>query len=152
MVSQKMIATGSSRPIRGTFLLLLFLASYYLGNPFSHRTHSYDDSSKSWRSWISPAEQVERAFHNGIESLSTIHEGGPRIRQATMIYQTDKYNVVYERAVDSHLRHGERWGVPTHILRHDIVEAGYFNKPAYLLGLIINELAKPYGKRSDWLV
>lgn len=79
-------------------------------------------------------------------------EGGPRVRQATMIYETDKFNAVYERSVDSHIRHGDQWGYPTHILRHDIVEAGFFNKPAYILGLIIAEMAKPYGKRAGWIV
>lgn len=79
-------------------------------------------------------------------------EGGPRVRQATMIYQTDKFNAVYERSVDSHIKHGNMWNVPTHVLRHDIVDAGFFNKPAFLLGLVIEEMAKPYGQRADWIV
>ena len=79
-------------------------------------------------------------------------EGGPRVRQATMIYETERFNAIYERSIDTHIKHGEKWGVPTHILRHDVVEAGFFNKPAYLLGLIIQELAKPYGKRAGWIV
>ncbi len=69
-----------------------------------------------------------------------------------MIYETEWFNAVYERSVDTHIKHGELWGVPTHILRHDIVEAGFFNKPAYILGLIIEEMAKPYGKRAEWIV
>ena len=74
------------------------------------------------------------------------------MRQATMIYETENFNAIYERSIDTHIRHGEKWGVPTHILRHDIVEAGFFNKPAYILGLIIEEMAKPYGKRAGWIV
>ena len=84
--------------------------------------------------------------------MNDAQEGGPRIRQATMIYETDRFNTAYERSVDTHLRHGDKWGVPTHILRHDIVDAGFFNKPAFLLGLVINEMAKPYGKRAEWIV
>ena len=79
-------------------------------------------------------------------------EGGPRVRQATMIYESGKFNSIYERSIDTHIKHGEKWGVPTHILRHDIIEAGFFNKPAYVLGLIIEEMAKPYGKRAGWIV
>lgn len=69
-----------------------------------------------------------------------------------MIYETERFNAIYERSIDTHIKHGEQWGVPTHILRHDIVEAGFFNKPAYVLGLIIEEMAKPYGKRAGWIV
>lgn len=69
-----------------------------------------------------------------------------------MIYETERFNAIYERSIDTHIKHGEQWGVPTHILRHDIVEAGFFNKPAYILGLIIEEMAKPYGKRAGWIV
>ena len=79
-------------------------------------------------------------------------EGGPRIRQATMIYSTDKFNAVYERTLDTHIKHGKMWDIPTHVLRHDIVDAGFFNKPAYLLGLVIEEMAKPYGQRAGWIV
>lgn len=69
-----------------------------------------------------------------------------------MIYETEKFNAIYERSVDTHIKHGEKWGVPTHVLRHDIIEAGFFNKPAYILGLIIEEMAKPYGQRAEWIV
>ena len=69
-----------------------------------------------------------------------------------MIYETERFNAIYERSIDTHIKHGELWGVPTHILRHDIVEAGFFNKPAYILGLIIEEMAKSYGKRAGWIV
>ena len=69
-----------------------------------------------------------------------------------MIYDTDKFNGIYQRAVDTHHKHGQQWGYPTHILRHDIVEAGYFNKQAFVLSLISGEMAKPYGKRAEWIV
>lgn len=69
-----------------------------------------------------------------------------------MIYETERFNAIYERSIDTHIKHGELWGVPTHILRHDVVEAGFFNKPAYILGLIIEEMAKSYGKRAGWIV
>lgn len=84
--------------------------------------------------------------------VDDLDEEGPRVRQASMIYETSEFSSIYERSIDTHIKHGEQWGVPTHILRHDIIEAGYFNKPAYILGLIIEEMAKPHGKRADWVV
>ena len=85
---------------------------------------------------------------------------GPRIRQATMLYEGNKDGLrgMYIRSVDTHLRHGVRWGYPTHVLGRDIVpvegKGGYFNKPAWLLNIIMTELAKPPDKpnRADWIV
>ncbi|KAG8533735.1 uncharacterized protein KY384_001476 [Bacidia gigantensis] len=155
-ISEQMYLAAASRPLRGTLLLLLFLGSYYFGNPFSATPAVPGKPTKedgtSWTSWVADSEQAKSPASNSSLKLNELHENGPRIRQATMIYETDKFNSVYERAVDSHLRHGERWNNPTHILRHDIVDAGFFNKPAFLLGIVINEMAKPYGKRADWLV
>lgn len=58
---------------------------------------------------------------------------------------------MYERALRSHERHGERWGYPMHVLRQDIT-AGFWNKPCYLLSLVINELAQPVEKRLEWFM
>lgn len=38
-----------------------------------------------------------------------------------------------------------------HILRQDI-SIGFWNKPSYLMSLVINELAKPAGERMEWLM
>lgn len=60
-------------------------------------------------------------------------------------------NHMYERALQSHERHGKQWGYPMHILRQDIA-VGFWNKPSYLLSLVINELTKPAGERMEWLM
>ena len=110
------------------------------------------DTKASWISWKPNTDETAESGRGRNVSNHDIHEGGPRIRQASMVYASSEYNAVYERAIASHIRHGDRWNVPTHILRHDIVEAGYFNKPAFLLGLVIDEMSKPYGERADWIV
>ncbi|KAJ5757108.1 Galactosyl transferase [Penicillium nucicola] len=38
-----------------------------------------------------------------------------------------------------------------HVLREDI-SVGFWNKPSYLLALVISELAKPAGERMEWLM
>ena len=96
---------------------------------------------------------------NGLEFPHN-YGSGPRIRQATMLYEgnQDGLRGMYVRSVDTHLRHGARWGYPTHILGRDIVpvegKGGYFNKPAWLLNIIMTELAKPPDdpNRADWVV
>ena len=157
MAADTFLSMASSRPLRGTALVLLLLLSFYLGNPFS-RPQTEAPSSPSietkenWVDYKDPASELIGSSADPNASVVEVHEGGPRIRQASMIYASSEYNAVYERAIASHIRHGKRWNNPTHILRHDIVEAGFFNKPAFLLGLIIEEMTKPYGQRSDWIV
>ncbi len=50
-------------------------------------------------------------------------EGGSRILQASMLFGGHG-DTVYERAMRTHVRHGERWGYRTSILRHDVVGKG----------------------------
>ncbi|CAG8366382.1 unnamed protein product [Penicillium salamii] len=72
-----------------------------------------------------------------------------RVAKVSMLYGGT--NDMYERALRSHERHGERWGYPMHVLRQDIT-AGFWNKPCYLLSLVINELAQPVEKRLEWFM
>jgi hypothetical protein len=60
-------------------------------------------------------------------------------------------NPLYERALRSHERHAQRWGYPMYVLEEDISE-GFWNKPSYVLSLVIQELAKPPAKRCEWLM
>ena len=157
MGQQKLLALTSTRSVRGAGLLLLLATSFYFLTPFTGirestpLSPSHVGNSTSWLAWALPEHLIGTKSESGDPGNKT-QEKEPRVRQATMIYEEGKFASIFERSVDSHLRHGEQWGVPTHILRHDIVEAGYFNKPAFILGLIINELAKPLNQRSDWVV
>lgn len=75
--------------------------------------------------------------------------GSGRVAKVTMLY--GKKNSLYERAIRSHQRHASRWGYPMHVLREDI-SVGFWNKPSYLLSLVIQELAKPAHERVEWLM
>lgn len=75
--------------------------------------------------------------------------GVPRIAKVSMLY--GQSNSIYERALRSHRWHNERWDYPFHILRYEIA-GGFWNKPSYLLSLIVNELAKPPQERMEWLM
>jgi hypothetical protein len=72
-----------------------------------------------------------------------------RVAKVSMLY--GETNHMYERALKSHERHGKRWGYPMHVLRQDI-SVGFWNKPSYLMALVIDELAKPPGERMEWLM
>lgn len=77
-------------------------------------------------------------------------EGGPRLRQCTTILPGEDHPQ-FERALRTHLRHGQKWGYPTDVLRDFLVQDKYYNKPAYTIYLIYNELTKPKGMRAEWL-
>jgi hypothetical protein len=72
-----------------------------------------------------------------------------RIAKVSMLY--GETNHMYERALRSHERHGKKWGYPMHILREDI-SVGFWNKPSYLISLVISELTKPAEERIEWLM
>lgn len=82
--------------------------------------------------------------------ITTPKFGGlQRIAKVSMLY--GKPNAMYERAIKSHERHSQKWGLGMHVLRQDI-SVGFWNKPAYLLSLVINELAKHPEDRVEWLM
>ena len=153
----KMIAT-SSRPVRALMILLVLLL-IYLFQPFTGNFHpgplTTSPETTSAPAHPKASKDADASMAHKLDDTDLqfeATEAGPRIRKATMIYDTDKFNAVYERSVDSHIAHGKKWNNPTHILRHDVVDAGFFNKPAFLLGLVIQEMSKTYGQRADWIV
>lgn len=86
------------------------------------------------------------------DNLVDPNEGGPRVRQATTTLH-DEYDPVFERAIKSHIKHGEAWGYPTHVLRYSMFDGtSQYNKISYLQMLLLNEMAKPYGQRAGWIV
>lgn len=109
-----------------------------------------------------PSEVVEAALnsnatnfvHDGV--FDDTAEGAPRVAQVSMQYG-DNFDLMYERGLRTHIVHGEKWGYPTHFLRHDIVGKGeggqgVYDKLLYLQTIMVNEMTKPFGKRAEWLV
>ena len=65
----------------------------------------------------------------------------------------DELRPIYEKCVETHVRHGKHRGIPTHVLTQSLVKKGsYFNKEAYMLNLILSELAKPEQRRAEWIM
>lgn len=57
----------------------------------------------------------------------------------------------YVRALRSHRLHNERFNYDMLVLEEDAL-GGFWNKPTYLLSLIMNELAKNPAERLQWLM
>ena len=78
----------------------------------------------------------------------------PRLLQASMLSGYEPGSP-HERCLETHVRHGERWGHPTHVLRQNLVPGyhhGAFNKPAHLLSIIMKEMTKDADKRAEWIL
>ena len=60
-------------------------------------------------------------------------------------------NPTYERALRTHLRHGEIQGYETLVMRSNVLDMMY-NKPMFILNVLMDEMKKPYHERLEWLL
>ena len=63
----------------------------------------------------------------------------------------DDDRLTYERAILTHAAHNRIHNYPMFILRQSIMR-DVWSKPAYILSVILRELAKPIGERLEWLL
>lgn len=72
----------------------------------------------------------------------------PVLAKVTIVTGGD--NTVYERALRTHTAHNRLHGYPMHTLRQSILN-DVWSKPAYILSVLLRELAKPRAERVQWL-
>ncbi|TKA23766.1 hypothetical protein B0A50_07048 [Salinomyces thailandicus] len=95
--------------------------------------------------------------HTTSQSLQVINSFTPtawrrptsKVTKVTALFGEE--NEIYEAAIRSHEEHNRLHNYPIRILRERIIN-NFWSKPAYLLSLVIEELAKPPSTRSAWLV
>ncbi|GIZ49638.1 hypothetical protein CKM354_001266700 [Cercospora kikuchii] len=92
---------------------------------------------------ISPGEHV-------LDGLSEEERLGARTRigKCTILFYG---NSAWERAIRTHERHDREHGYRLHILRQQLLD-DVWSKPAYILSLLLRELAKPESERLEWLL
>ncbi|KAL9086596.1 MAG: hypothetical protein Q9165_007039 [Trypethelium subeluteriae] len=78
---------------------------------------------------------------------SSLYRSAPRIAKCTISFN---YNPVYERALRSHDAHNQLHNYPLYINRQSILD-DVWTKPAWILALILRELARPAVERLEWL-
>ena len=71
-----------------------------------------------------------------------------RIGKATILFGT--LSEVYERALRTHELHNRLNNYPLYVLRHSLLD-DVWTKPAYILSILLRELAKPEGERLEWV-
>ena len=72
-----------------------------------------------------------------------------RIGKVTILFGTPSQ--AYERALRTHELHDRLNNYPLHILRYSLLD-DVWTKPAYILSILLRELAKPEGERLEWLL
>lgn len=76
---------------------------------------------------------------------------GKRARWAKVAVASGFEDVVYERALQTHIRHAERHGYPMYVGRENAAD-GMFNKIAFILNIVLQELYKPAEDRIGWVL
>jgi hypothetical protein len=97
--------------------------------------------------YLLPRLQV--TLHPANNAASGEGHRGSSVVKVSMFYGDPE--PFYLRAFKSHESHAQRWGVSMKVLRQDLV-GGLWNKPAYLLSLVLQELEKPHSERAKWLM
>ena len=80
---------------------------------------------------------------------SSSYGGIPVIGKVTIV--TGGENSVYERALRTHEAHNRIHSYPMHVLRQSILN-DVWSKPAYILSVLLRELARPKSERLQWLL
>jgi hypothetical protein len=70
-----------------------------------------------------------------------------RIGKCTILFNGKDY---WERAIRTHEEHDKIHGYRLHVLRQKLLD-DVWDKPAYILSLILRELSKPESERLQWL-
>ena len=85
--------------------------------------------------------------HNGMSHQEQLG-AKTRIGKCTILFYG---NQAWERAIRTHERHDREHGYRLHILRQQMLD-DVWSKPAYILSLLLRELAKPEHERLEWLM
>ena len=117
--------------------------------------------------YIAPAPVIaasgKSSSNNRYEALDSIASSNtysddpltePRIGKVTVLFH--RKDEATTRAIKSHKAHNQRFGYPQFVLRHGLLDGGTldgsWNKPVYILAVLLEELRKPEAERLQWLL
>ncbi|KAK4983370.1 hypothetical protein LTR50_007270 [Elasticomyces elasticus] len=133
--------------------------------------HAVTDKLSSWKPWSSRPSTPDNTTFSGVcpevcscnassNSYGTSDERiepdrqdlgeKPRVGKCTVVFGGGSAQATYERAIRTHETHDRIHGYRLHVLRHAILD-DVWSKPAYILSLLLQELAKSESERLEWL-
>lgn len=127
----------------GTFHLLV--------SPLSRTTQHLNELLVQWSEKQDAIAQTPTLYH--MEDQADFNQSisppePPYIVKVTMLY--GEPNEVYERALQSHIEHGQLHNYPVKVLRQKML-GRLWTKPAYLLSIVLDEFTKPPDERIEWI-
>ncbi|KAK5107467.1 hypothetical protein LTR62_001265 [Meristemomyces frigidus] len=115
---------------------------YESAGPGHNRTAS---STPSHQSSSTPAEEHGEDVVDGVKDRLGART---RIGKCTIVFNG---NSAWERALRTHEEHDKLHGYRLHVLRQQLMD-DVWSKPAYILSLLLRELAKPESERLEWIM
>jgi hypothetical protein len=135
---------------------LLFASFVFLCHLPSDRSNQNPSSSPaptagSLRPYLNPI--FNQSLPQGSGSLEIIpeRESYRKAKWAKVAVASGFEDVVYERALETHIKHAEKHSYPMYVGRENAAD-GMFNKIAYILHVMLQELYKPAEERIEWLL
>jgi hypothetical protein len=98
-----------------------------------------------------PSYNKTLAPGNGTIQIIPENNSAQKPRFAKIAVASGFEDILYERALETHFQHAAKHGYPMYMARENAAE-GMFNKIAYILDVLLNELFKPAEDRVEWLL
>lgn len=98
-----------------------------------------------------PSYNKTLAPGNGTIQMIPENNSAQKPRFAKIAVASGFEDILYERALDTHFAHAKKHGYPMYMARENAAE-GMFNKIAYIMDVLLNELFKPAEDRVEWLL
>lgn len=111
----------------------------------------HDILSKFNDKWPSDANKTMPIGNGTLEIKPNTTVGDKQPRFAKVAVASGFEDILYERALQTHIDHAEKWGYPLYMARENAAD-GMFNKVAYIMTVLLNELYKPAEERVEWLL
>ena len=88
-----------------------------------------------------------------IESQPEPHPDIPEcgVTRISMLYGAHKFPQL-DAALETHRRHGDRWGCKFESLKRDITTRKLYSKHYFLLSALLRQLSRPEEERQKWLL
>lgn len=131
---------------RITRIIVLILLIITLLYNIPTQTCSTQLSPGTARWGVSPSNGNSSRIHDDVFSRAK-----PRSAVGKVHVLFGEPNPVFERALKLHETHAEERGHPMYVLRERIL-SGLWSKPAFILSVMLQELAKPEVERLGWLL
>ncbi|TKA25888.1 hypothetical protein B0A50_05643 [Salinomyces thailandicus] len=122
-------------------------------NPYHYKPGPGDQSNKT------QSAQGSKKLSNGIvkgpqgedikDGIEEVDRLGARTRigKCTILFNGNSF---WERSIRTHEQHDKMHGYRLHVLRQKLLD-DVWDKPAYILSLLLRELSKPDAERLEWL-